>query len=154
MTPEGKRRFAALTSALAVYAAGCTPATPEPQHTAFADLPKHNVPRSQDTPESFVVPRPTGKRSSRSRPARPARSSSAEGGTGCSLETIKRLESGGNYQAQNPTSTASGAYQVLRSTWNNYGGYPTAASAPPEVQDQFAAELYARSGSRPWVVCR
>lgn len=45
------------------------------------------------------------------------------------------------YRAQNPSSSASGAYQYLRGSWATlsqmagHGGYPTAASAPPAVQD-------------------
>lgn len=60
------------------------------------------------------------------------------------LACVRRHESGGNYQAQNPTSTASGAYQYLRSTWltmsarAGHAGYPTARSAPPWVQDAVA----------------
>lgn len=60
------------------------------------------------------------------------------------LACVRRHESGGNYQAQNPTSTASGAYQFLNSTWRTlsaragYGGYSTAASAPPYIQDAVA----------------
>ena len=56
------------------------------------------------------------------------------------LETIRTLESGGNYQAKAAGSTASGAYQFLDSTWNNYGGYQRAADAPAAVQDAKAAE--------------
>lgn len=66
------------------------------------------------------------------------------------LERIKQCESGGNYQAQNRSSTASGAYQFLDSTWNGYGGYQKARLAPPAVQDQKARETYNRSGTRPW----
>ena len=66
------------------------------------------------------------------------------------LEKIKKCESGGNYQAQNKQSTASGAYQFLDSTWANYGGYAKARLAPPAVQDQKARETYNRSGTRPW----
>ena len=75
------------------------------------------------------------------------------GGGGCGLDDIKRMESGGDYRAQNPSSTASGAYQVLNGTWGGYGGYSRAGDAPPEVQDKFAQELYAKHGSQPWVVC-
>jgi len=49
---------------------------------------------------------------------------------------IKKNESNGNYQATNPQSTASGAYQYTDGTWNGYGGYSRAMLAPPAVQDQ------------------
>jgi hypothetical protein len=60
------------------------------------------------------------------------------------LACVRAHESGGNYQAKNPHSTASGAYQFLNSTWRTmsaragHGGYPTARSAPPWVQDAVA----------------
>jgi cell wall-associated NlpC family hydrolase len=37
---------------------------------------------------------------------------------------IKMPESRGDYQAENPTSTASGAYQYIDGTWADYQGYP------------------------------
>ena len=63
------------------------------------------------------------------------------------LSAIRTKESGGNYAAQNPTSTASGAYQFIDSTWKsltqkyNIGTeYPKAKLAPPEIQDAVAAK--------------
>lgn len=49
---------------------------------------------------------------------------------------LKSKESGGNYQAVNPKSSASGAYQYTDGTWNGYGGYSKAALAPAAIQDQ------------------
>jgi hypothetical protein len=55
------------------------------------------------------------------------------------LATIRYLESRGDYLAPPNTGRASGAYQFITSTWNNYGGYLNAYLAPPEVQDERAA---------------
>ena len=69
------------------------------------------------------------------------------------LAKIKYCESGGNYQAVNASSGASGAYQFLNSTWKGLSasaGYTTAASAPASVQDAAALELYNQAGTSPW----
>lgn len=55
------------------------------------------------------------------------------------LATIRYLESRGNYLAPPNKGRASGAYQFITSTWNNYAGYPNAYLAPPEIQDERAA---------------
>lgn len=70
------------------------------------------------------------------------------------LEAIKQCESGGSYTAQNPTSTASGAYQFLDSTWQSMdaaAGYARAVDAPEAVQDAAAVELYTEQGTTPWL---
>ena len=57
------------------------------------------------------------------------------------LACVRRHESGGNYRAENPVSTASGAYQWLDSSWRSvsrmagYSGWGHAADAPPHIQD-------------------
>jgi hypothetical protein len=56
------------------------------------------------------------------------------------LETIRTLESGGDYAAESRSSSASGAYQFIDGTWAGYGGYRHASAAPTSVQDTKAAE--------------
>jgi septal ring factor EnvC (AmiA/AmiB activator) len=60
-------------------------------------------------------------------------------------------ESGGNYSALNPSSGAGGAYQILPSTWELYGGQGEPQSAPKAEQDRIAAEIWADSGGSAWV---
>jgi hypothetical protein len=54
------------------------------------------------------------------------------------LLTIRTLESGGRYDVPPNKGRASGAYQFIASTWNNYAGYPHAYLAPQDVQDERA----------------
>ncbi|HAP75944.1 MAG TPA: hypothetical protein DCR14_07665, partial [Acidimicrobiaceae bacterium] len=56
------------------------------------------------------------------------------------LATIRHMESRDNYTAQAANATASGAYQFIDATWANYGGYPRANDAPPDIQDAKATE--------------
>jgi hypothetical protein len=109
-------------------------------------------------------PRPTP-------PPPPQQYASAAGGTADvpvppSLVPQLMRESGGNYQAQNPRSTASGGFQDINSTWGEvtqdpawraamqglgYGAaYPTAKSAPPAVQNAANIWLQAKRGNKPW----
>lgn len=69
------------------------------------------------------------------------------------LDEIARCESGGSYTAQNPTSSASGKYQFIDSTWRAYRGSSTAArakDASPAEQEAAARRLYAAEGTTPW----
>jgi septal ring factor EnvC (AmiA/AmiB activator) len=64
---------------------------------------------------------------------------------------IVMCESGGNYSALNPSSGAGGAYQILPSTWEGYGGQGEPQNAPKAEQDRIASEIWADSGSGAWV---
>lgn len=64
---------------------------------------------------------------------------------------VMQRESGGDITAQNPSSSASGKWQFIASTWNGYGGYAEAYLAPESVQDAKAAELWAGgAGAGHW----
>lgn len=93
---------------------------------------------------------------------------SATGGTGTGagddplarfMTAIKAVESGGRVYGQQdykavglstPYGQATGAYQWLDSTWNNYKGYRRAMDAPPAVQEERARRdmqsMYAKYG--------
>jgi septal ring factor EnvC (AmiA/AmiB activator) len=64
---------------------------------------------------------------------------------------IVMCESGGNYSALNPSSGAGGAYQILPSTWELYGGQGEPQNASKEEQDRIAGEIWADSGGSAWV---
>lgn len=67
---------------------------------------------------------------------------------------VKARESGGNYSAKNPSSSASGAWQFLDSTWAGFEGYASAYLAPPSVQDEKARQLWAGgAGCSHWSAC-
>lgn len=73
---------------------------------------------------------------------------------------IRACESGGtaygqaNYQAQNKSSSASGAYQFINGTWKSYashigyGQYSRAMHAPNDVQDAVAKSAFMRNGNK------
>jgi hypothetical protein len=79
-----------------------------------------------------------------------SRSHNAPGGIAA---CIRKYESGGNYRAQNPTSTASGAYQFINSTWRAITGrHDRAKDAPPSVQDAAFYKLWDHGrGAHHWV---
>jgi hypothetical protein len=67
---------------------------------------------------------------------------------------VMMRESGGNITAQNPTSTASGKWQFIDSTWAGFGGYAKARYAPESVQDAKARQLWAGgAGCSHWSAC-
>jgi septal ring factor EnvC (AmiA/AmiB activator) len=64
---------------------------------------------------------------------------------------IVMCESGGDYGAVNPSSGAGGAYQILPSTWELYGGKGLPEDASKAEQDRIAGEIWADSGPGAWV---
>jgi septal ring factor EnvC (AmiA/AmiB activator) len=64
---------------------------------------------------------------------------------------IVMCESGGDYSAVNPSSGAGGAYQILPSTWELYGGQGEPQNGSKAEQDRIAAEIWADSGGGAWV---
>lgn len=66
-------------------------------------------------------------------------------------EAVVMCESGGNFSALNPSSGAGGAYQILPSTWELYGGEGLPHEATPAEQHRIAALIFADSGLAPWV---
>jgi muramidase (phage lysozyme) len=45
---------------------------------------------------------------------------------------------------------AGGAYQIMPSTWQAYGGQGLPQNAPKAEQDRIAADIYAAQGSSAW----
>ena len=64
---------------------------------------------------------------------------------------IVMCESGGDYGAVNPSSGAGGAYQILPSTWELYGGQGEPQNGSKAEQDRIAGEIWADSGTSAWV---
>lgn len=80
------------------------------------------------------------------------------------LATVRRLESGNDYAESHrsravggPTGSGwpSGAYQYLRSSWDQFGGFDEAFQAPPSVQDARAradvAAIIDEYGDPAWI---
>jgi len=65
---------------------------------------------------------------------------------------LRSCESGGRYTA-NTGNGFYGAYQFHPRTWRNLGYPGLPHQAPPEVQDEAARKLQARSGWGQWPVC-
>jgi len=66
-------------------------------------------------------------------------------------QAIVMCESGGNFDAVNPSSGAGGAYQILPSTWDTYGGHGKPSEAAPQEQNQIASQIWQDSGPSAWV---
>ena len=65
---------------------------------------------------------------------------------------LRSCESGGRYTT-NTRNGFFGAYQFHPRTWRNLGFPGLPHQAPPEIQDEAARKLQARSGWAQWPVC-
>lgn len=107
---------------------------------------------------TWVAPRPRvrAREASRSRLGTP-KTAASSGTLPLILQRIRKCESANHYHgplAENPTSTASGAFQITDGTWNGFAGYHHAADAPRSVQDAKALALYRDRGTQPWNATR
>lgn len=68
---------------------------------------------------------------------------------GC--ESHGRPDAPPDYRAKNPESSASGAYQILDTTWGGRYGVRHASDATPDQQEAAAADLYRRHGTADWM---
>lgn len=78
----------------------------------------------------------------------------AEAGPPGGWGPIISCESGGRASATNPSSTASGLFQFLDSTWRSVGGSGRAKDASVAEQYARAERLYAQQGTTPWNASR
>ena len=102
------------------------------------------------TPEAEQIARHLAEAASRDAEADHLARTSGAPGT-CSETGIFLAESGGDWRAQNPTSSASGGYQFIDSTWAGHGGYARAKDAPPHVQRERFLALWADgAGASHW----
>ncbi len=76
----------------------------------------------------------------------------AAGGDDLQWQRLRNCEAGGRYQA-NSGNGYYGAYQMSAGTWHSLGYSGLPHQAPPEVQDQAARKLQARSGWGQWPAC-
>ena len=67
-------------------------------------------------------------------------------------ERLRRCESGGRYNI-NTGNGFYGAYQFVPSTWRGLGFPGMPHQAPPNMQDEAAQKLQARSGWGQWPAC-
>lgn len=114
------------------------------QPTVAAEARVAQVAASRSKP----APRPTARL--RAKPVTTTRDWGALSARIRGCESGSGPDSAGDYNAKNPTTSASGAYQIVDSTWGGRYGVQHASDATPEQQDAVAYELYQRRGTADW----
>lgn len=119
-----------------------------PNDPALLAKALRHVPRPRPVHRAVLASSPAG--AAVPAPAAPADPVSAQP-TSSFQACVIRAESGGNADAQNPTSTASGLYGFLSSTWTAVTGLPGPARAYSVAQQTAAFwKLYSEAGTSPW----
>ena len=98
------------------------------------------------------APTPTPLSSRGTSPSPRAVMAAPTGGDDLIWQRLRNCEAGGRYQA-NSGNGYYGAYQMSAGTWHSLGYSGLPHQAPPEVQDQAARKLQARSGWGQWPAC-
>lgn len=107
------------------------------------------APTSTAAPAPAPAPAPASTSSSSSSTQPTATQST--GGSGYSIPGyIVQCESGGNWHAVNPSSGAGGAYQIMPSTWQAYGGSGLPQDASPAQQSAIASKIWNSAGPGAW----
>jgi hypothetical protein len=107
------------------------------------------APTSTAAPAPAPAPAPASTSSSSSSTQPPATQST--GGSGYAIPGyIVQCESGGNWHAVNPSSGAGGAYQIMPSTWQAYGGTGSPQDASPAEQSAIASKIWSSAGPGAW----
>ncbi|MEZ5140030.1 MAG: transglycosylase family protein [Acidimicrobiales bacterium] len=152
-----------------VAPAAAEPVRQAPAPTAFADLgdltllsavvagqARTEVPPPPTTTTTTTTAPPTTTTTAAPAPAPAPAAEPATGRCGGDLPPcwVMMRESGGNITAKNPSSSASGKWQFINSTWAGFGGYAEAWMAPESVQDAKARQLWAGgAGCGHWSAC-
>ena len=82
-----------------------------------------------------------------------AASTSGGSGSGDLPTCTWQPESGGDWNAVNPSSGAGGRYQITPSTWAANGGTGSPQSASPAEQTRVAQNIMRSQGPSAWVNC-
>ena len=148
-----------------------TASEPDPTEVAAADTsneeqsaaPADVTTETSETTETTETPTTVEETTTTAPPTTAAENGFVNAGHGVYvppiLLEIRRCESGGNYQAANPSSSARGAYQFLTGSWAAYGhadryGVSQAHLATNAQQDEAALITWQRDGTRPWNASR
>ena len=137
--PDGPREPLALAAAAGLSSA--------PVLLAADPAPAHPIPPAAS--RSAAKPRPKPK--PKPKPKAPPRGWEFWSARIRGCESHGRPDAPPDYKAKNPGSSASGAYQILDTTWQGRYGVSHASDATPDQQEAVAADLYRRHGTADWM---